>query len=320
MKPQRSFKKYIPYARRAAKTAYELYRITNKYRNYNRTKLKSEARDIGVTNQYDRSVVYRRKPMPKFKKRKWVKFVRRVNAVNNKGLSTHTLLKNDTMTLSETGSGNQVYGWFHLYGWAGIDLSNEFGGGDIASLVNHDTAVSGPSRKFRFTSAVLDVTMSNSGDYTLEIDVYRFVHTKANANNTMQLDYQNAETGQVLPNPTGTFVNSPILLANRGATPFDFPIFLKKGNQIIKKTKYILSPSQVATFQVRDARDRYVTTAWTYGSGYVWKGATSSFLIIAKPVPGNSVTLTSKLIVGITRNYSYKYCDSGVQDTSVVPV
>lgn len=314
---QKRIRKYLPYAKEALKIGMDLYG-KRPQRQPRRRPQRNSIRERGVTNQYDRNTVYRRKSMPRKKRLRWTKFVKKVNAVSDKSLASHTMLKNDQMTISQVGTAAQMYGVFHLYGWAGTDPGSgtEKGTGDVASLVNHDTETNGPNRKFRYSSGVMDCTMANNGDYTLEIDVYHIVHTKSNVNANYESDQFIAEADQVQPTPTGIFVNQPLDLTDRGATPFDFSISLKKGNKIMKKTKYILSPGQVATFQYRDPKNRYATAAWSFGSGYVWKGVTQTWLVIAKPVPGNSVALTSKIDIGVTRNYSYKVLDQGGKDTT----
>lgn len=317
---QRTLKRYLPYARRATRVALDLWRMRAKNQQNQRVQAPAR-REVGVTNQYDRTTVYRKKNMPRRKRKQWTKFINKVNAVADKGLASHTMLKNDQITVSQVGTANQMYGIFHLYGWAGTDpVSNtEKGTGDVATLVNHDVETNGPNRKFRYTSGVMDCTIANNGDYTLEIDVYHIVHTKANVNANYESDQLIASSDQAQPTPTGTFVNQPVGLADRGATPFDFSISLKKGNKIMKKTKYILSPGQVCTFQYRDPKNRYATAAWSFGTGYVWRKVTQTWLVVAKPVPGNSTSLTSKIDIGVTRNYSYKIMDQGGKDTTFRP-
>lgn len=275
----------------------------------------------GVTSQYDRKVIYSFKKMPRYKRKQWKRFVNKVNAVQDKNLVSHTCLRNGELVLTHPDGGDkskQFFGAMHLYGWAGAPSDIEVGNGDIADLVNRDDNTNLTSQKFRFTSAVFDCTMQNTGDTTLEVDLYHIIHTKQSNFSRYNDQQAMAEAGTGVPTPTGAFTSAGISLSDRGATPFDFPLLSKAGNKIIKKTKYILSPNQVATFQYRDASNRYCSTAYTI-AGYIWKGKTQTFLVICKPVAG-SYGGTSKLNIGCTRNYGYKWLDSGNEVTDFKPI
>ena len=63
---------------------------------------RSTAGILGGTNADMRSV-YRRKRMPKYKKRNWVRFVKKVHAVADKDLGLRTVLINDQIKQRNTG-------------------------------------------------------------------------------------------------------------------------------------------------------------------------------------------------------------------------
>lgn len=73
-----------------------------------------------ITFQRDVSTVYRRRRMPRGKKRKWIGLKRRVNAVIDKRLATHVLHLSDDAPLIRTTLVNQqtYYGGLTLYDYA----------------------------------------------------------------------------------------------------------------------------------------------------------------------------------------------------------
>lgn len=168
----------------------------------------------GVTAQYDAKTVYRKKSMPKYKKRIWKKFVKKVQAVNEKENGTATMVFNNGSVLASAYSGllrekmpfpgeldyiTRLQGVtaIHLYGGArGNGSATEYNQGvnDLSDLFTRwdwhgqsTVKFNNPSTKLKFTSACLDTTFTNTHGGPLEVDVYHIVYRK-NWNNDLVED------------------------------------------------------------------------------------------------------------------------------------
>lgn len=124
-------------------------RMYNAYRNRRRT----SGDNVGVTAERDYRIVYKKKSMPKAKKKQWKKFVKKVNAVLAKDLGTKSVLFNNTVNRSATGLGQSI-ALFHLYGGNGTDNILEAGCRDIGQIFGQDVEIAAAS-KAMFASGVL---------------------------------------------------------------------------------------------------------------------------------------------------------------------
>jgi len=286
----------------------------------------------GVTDHYDARLIYRKKRMPRFKRRRWMSFVKKTKAAAERDLGSQTIVFNRLLTASNNTDGNQIMGDFGLYGLA----STQFEYNDLKAIAdaynNADNTTAkglkvGPTAKLLFQSGVLDVTFRNSSTFfdgtstrlaselKLEVDVYE-VSCRLSSAETTGTIYNNLrgmfDSDPNLEDPIGG-TGGEVTRTARGATPFDFPFSLSRyGLKIWKKTKYHLSSGDTFTYQVRDPRrhvaemDKLRTTA-----GFNMPGWTRIILIIAKAAPGLTIgstanTYTEKLDIGITRKYLCK--------------
>lgn len=275
----------------------------------------------GVTQQHDVRTLYRKRRMPRRKRKRWVRFVKKVQAVNNKQLGTRSVLFNDTISVNP-GVAAQNYLSFLLYGGNGTNNVQEQGLDDLQKIKQGDTQI-GPTANVHFGSAVLDLTLVNTPvgeinpafNYTLEVDIYVVWYRP----NEFQFANLNAAFSQA--NTDGTVIGTtPITIDVRGATPFNLPNFLKLSKMnIIRKTKYYISPGQAVSYQFRDAKNRML-----YGrdmdalsnNDMSYKGLTRGVFIISKCVDsGNSA---SQLVIRGTRTYSYFISELSQHPTGVL--
>nr|QRI44241.1 MAG: coat protein [Circoviridae sp.] len=263
----------------------------------------------GVTPQYDRTQQYRKSKMPRRRKRQWLKFVKRVTAVSQRNLGTKTVLFNDTLTLPEVTNQGQAFYSLCLYGMHGAeDSATTCGNKDVFTICNNDPDIqkvgSTPTPVqgiITFHSACLDMTMRNSGNVPMEVDLYVVYHRDEVNDSQLVNTFVTAAANTSSISGAGTSLE----LSNRGATPFDFPMAMAKGKfQVYKKTKYLLPAGGTATYQHRDARNYIFNAAnLTDTNGYAWPGKTCSILIIQKRVTG--LTELGVMSFGVTRKYSY---------------
>lgn len=289
----------------------------------------------GVTTQHDQRTVYRRKTMPRSKKRSWVSFNRKVKAVADKELGSRTVIFNKLTTFSNATSGNQISGFVTLYGHgsSAADPGNQ----DLYLISGYEntgdpTAAAGTtvdgSTKFMFQSGVLDVTFrnnstyyngtvfSNQGDAKLEVDVYEIIIQRElgdfNAANASlyALFAENASVTKPIAPVAGAV---EIVDTLRGVTPWDMTYSLSRyGIKILKKTKYVVPNADTFTYQVRDpSRHTCTYKELNQTIGFSRKGWTRILYFTGKLVAGLPLGVTAGnyqevLNVGHTRKYLYK--------------
>lgn len=285
---------------------------------------------LGGTNA-DNRLVYRKKSMPRKKKKRWASFIRRVNAVDERELGTRTVLVNDSIQQNNVTAGTQSCLTLALYpfvngtnGW--LDDMNVIG--QLENSGNPTAAAGGTvdrNTKIMFHSAVMDVTIRNtsqkytapdvadlSADAALELDVYDLVvrqNSNDISNTLLSLSallnaYDQREIGG---GGTG------IAIGDRGCTPFELPSGISRfGIKVLKKTKFFIPNGQTVTFQVRNPKRKVISYGdLTQNDGFNRKGWTTFKFLVYKLVPGlvygTSVgQYKARIDVGCTRKYMYK--------------
>jgi len=299
-----------------------------------RTRTQGNVSGIGVTTQRDSRFVYAKRRMPRYRRNRWKRFGRKVNAIAEKELGSRTVVRNFTTSAINPTDGDHVVTHCYLYPQRGTAaLADDLF--VISGLENttNPTAAAGdtisPSTKFLFQSAVLDVTIKNasgirdsvtpalivpSGELKMEVDVYE-----------VSLNTSTEETGVTHPSLISLFFDNTaytgpiggtgteLSITQRGVTPFDMTYALSRwGIKIWKKTKYLIPNGDVITYQMRDPR-RHVTNFRDLGfrDGFNRPGWTKCLLIIGKVIPGYTVgtagdEVAERLLIGSSRKYLYK--------------
>lgn len=289
----------------------------------------------GVTSQHDRRVIYRHKSMPRYKKKSWRRFVKKVHAVNGQQLGIRSIVKNSSAiatTANGSNSNDQCYTTCCLYGMRGasglplVDTPNGYS--DLKQIVSNDTTLSGANYtgKVLFTSGILDVTYTNEtqdiitvqvgeGDFEqfresipIELDIYE-VWMYKDKHAYYDIDSAIVDAENTTPSIAGAGY-SPLNLTDRGATPWDFPQAIQNlGMKIIKKTKFFLGYRQSCTYQIRDPRNHIIDVMQlrddSFSNSFALKKVTKGLIAVARKVP-NSSTIGVSLQVGMTRKYSYR--------------
>lgn len=299
------------------------------YKNWGSSKKGSGVRSgIGVTTQHDVRRVYRKKTMPRRKKKGWKSFINKVNAVDEKDLGTQTFLFNTSVTTS-TQTDNQLLLSAALYSdkstagtWLNDirTMSSKFNTGNPTAAA--DLTVQNTT-KIIFKSAVLDITIRNMSsndvgtllDIPLEVDVYEMTMSRGEDDSSVVADtdlqtFLRRGSDDTLQIGGGTTAANDLSIDVRGATPWECPQALSMFRmKILKKTKYFLSSGQTFTYQMRDPKRHVMSYAkMSRGLSCNVNGLTKWILFIGKPVPGitPSSSVIPKLSFGITRKYMLK--------------
>lgn len=268
----------------------------------------------GVTNQHDRSRVYRKRGMPRFKKRSWKRFSRKVNAVAEKSLGSKTIVFNDAVSLIGTpGTTEQLWGNIALYPMNHSSISYL---DDMKNIENNSTGDYGVTTKYLFQSGVLDMTLVNTsfddaeGDVPIELDVYEISSSSSWQENSGTPSLIGVFDQGFTDTTAEGSAATQLARTQRGVTPWDCPQALGSYKiKIWKKTKYFLGGGSWMTYQIRDPK-RHVVDAKNMRE---WDstnkpGLTRWLLLVAKVLPGANIITTGNvsLEVGITRKYMYK--------------
>lgn len=257
--------------------------------------------------------------MPKRKKRQWIKFNKKVNAVLEKSLAKTSQVFNGKVDMAWQPS-VQAFGACWLYGKFGTEnVVNEQGLRDLVHINQYAMTESAgippvpfQNAKFHITSAVLDATLRNlSNESSLEVDIYEVLLRKDNKwgkYGDMIAQAEN-ETSDTTP------AAGDVTLDKRGVTLFDLPLLLSiSGTKILKKTKVFLPPGATSTYQIRDPRRHSFNSIDiqegepTTPIGMTYENVTRGIVCIAKTVVGQNVS--GAMSIGVTRSYKVVLDDS----------
>lgn len=287
---------------------------------------------VGITAQYDRKSIYRKKRMPRKMRRRWRRFVQKVNATKDRDLGTRTVVFNSQVDVSNETAGNDIVFSCSLYG---LRATSSVINGDLEAIgqlenVGNPTAAAGVTvskmSHISFHSGVLDITYRNTSTFKTdqgeilaaeaqqEVDIYEIYCREDFV--TLGTNYENLGSG--IDNETnqeltigGTGTN--LRIYRRGVTPFDCPTALSRlGIKILKKTKYFVPGGSTITYQARDPKRRTgLLRELTDEEGTNKPKWTRWFLFNIKLVPGLTVgnvngTYQIRGSYGITRKYFYK--------------
>lgn len=279
----------------------------------------------GVTNQYDRRRIYKRRRMPRIKRSRWRAFVKKVLAVQVKSLGSRTLVRNNRIdvgfNMTTLNENFQTYGIVAL----GANRNALFQHLNDLNFLTTDAGF-GNTGRIVMCSMVLDMTVRNGSanstpppanplGVTIEVDVYEMSFKSQFDIQTTLLDkIANAEADTA---PIGGMATGQsIQLTNRGTTPWDLPSFLSETKgKIWKKTKFIISPNQTFTYQIRVPMNRIIDRQKLSGNeSENIPGITRYLLVMMKPAVGylyrDENEDVARINIGVTRKYFYKINES----------
>lgn len=286
-----------------------------------------------VTRQHDFQGQYRYKRMPRYKRRRWVRFMKKVAAVQLKQAGLKTVVFNSRSTVS-TAPGFQNVFCLGLYGVNGtVDGGNGFrvhGWNDIYRIFKNDPdivqsgAVPGNvpvSGKLQFGSGVLDFTLRNlDPGIEAEVDIYYgyfykdddAAQAKADTNPIRRYEFATADVIRA--------GNSATNISERGNTLFDKPAGISEcGYHVTKKVKMLLAPGQSTFIQHRDPKNHMIDWTNVKDVGYAKRKLTFGIWIVFKPSVTASDDAVSTLSVGVTRKYSYAIVEDNVDRIAYNP-
>lgn len=305
-------------------------RINRRFWNRGRARLRGKKMSSGkgITNQHDRRFIYAKKRMPRGRRRAWKRFIRKVNAVDERDLGSQTVVMNNFVNSSTTDPDDQIAGGVALYPYqSGSAHMNDLTRMSTYFNTSNPTAAAddylNSTAKVIFKSAVLDVTVRNGSDngaevekdIPLEVDVYEITIRKGQDDSvaayaTINDYFTQGSTDTLAIGGTAAGAAGDLTISRRGVTPWDLPSALSMyGIKIWKKTKFFLGSGQTFTYQMRDPKRHVITLGkMARGQECNYNGLTKHVLFLAKAVPGVTVGASdrARLDIGVTRKYLMK--------------
>lgn len=307
--------RYAPYARTAVRAARSIGRLRLRNNRGNRQRM-----DAPMTSQRDTRLMYKKKNMPRYKKKAWKSFKRKVTAVQIANTNLQVAVEQQVCVLPALQ--NQSSCQFHgLYGIAGnggsfgTSTTGPPGQGqvnDISKIFNARYA--GPRyRKMLFASACMDVHVKGTGASSFILEVYEIVARKdftalSSAYDTVEEIYNNsfadvAAVGAI--QATGSSL---------GTTPFNAKTFCQFF-KITKKYRVQGSPGETISFQMRDPRNHFIDGAHLLNPQVMWKKGLLQgyfFQLYGAPAGTTNAILTEAAEVKITaiKSYTWRQLDS----------
>lgn len=293
----------------------------------------------GLTTQHDRMLQYRKKRMPRRRRRRWTSFKRRVEWVINSQMGTQTSVFNGSgFSQTYTGATDQCWAAACLYGTNG-EGATKLGWDDLFRMFSTTAGVpiASAGYEYHFKSAILDITISavpNTGNAApLEMDIYEVwcgrKGSRQNVGGDNAVNDITAGLSVTNTNPVGGTGTVALSMQQRGVTLFDMPnVISQQGWRIVKKTKVFLPAGGQTTYQIRDAREHVVDSANVTAQpgssyqGFSTGGLTKFVLICAKPIIGYTSTPTANSAlfqIGATRKYSYVINSQNARSSGYAP-
>lgn len=268
----------------------------------------------GITTQYDSALIYKKKRMPRKMRRKFRRAAKRFTYNLQKQIATQTAVFNATSGGGVWTGAGQIWNFVSLYGWNGSAdpaITPAFiGANDVFRIMNNDSELNQAATKVMFTNGVLDLTFRNIGETGLEVDMYTLRATGRRSH----LANPEAEISAAESNTPTIGAGGALTRVNRGATPFDFPMFIKYGYTIMRKQKFFVPSGQTFTNQIRDPK-QYTFFSQDLDGTCCRGGITKTVLFVVKQVPGFAANLSNSFVIGVTRGYKYKILqDNQVKD------
>lgn len=285
---------------------------------------------VGVTNQYDRKRVYRYRRMPRGKKRRWVRSLKRNFHQDLRKLATRTMVRNHVESYNVTDKTKQLVVSIVMGGGMTYSAGSQWnrGYGDLFNIFEFDGVARGPDNEFKYDKVyvdtqILDMTVQNDSTWKateedveqpagIELDVYE-VSVKKLVFDDDNIDIETVlrdETIQVPP--AGASSMTALAIDDRGATPFEFgPVLGDHRIKIWKKTKYFLAAGETMTYQFRNPKNYVINVNEFRNPTNSATKCTRGVLFIAKMLPTfqqNAGTnfANTRLTIGNTRKYKYK--------------
>lgn len=253
-----------------------------------------------LSTQHDVVNRYRKKRMPKRRRRRWVSFVKKVRAVElaAQPLQFYGYQRTDRVT----GAVNlQTYNSYMI---GGTTVTNNDELYQIFQQAYSTLSIADASENIIYMKSIsLDIQITNTGLSGCIIDVYKVVCRKTyNSAVTVHGQYTGALGELAAPSGGGS-----VTTTNPSLTAFDAPNFCSYW-KIISKKEILLGVNQTTTMQLRNARNKRIDGKLLSTSPQAIPGYTVAYLFMIRGVPEfSAVSRLAATDVTFAAQYNLKY-------------
>lgn len=265
-----------------------------------------------ITGEHDSRTVYRKRRMPGRRRRRWVSFVRRTQAVISKALSPSFLIRTRAATVTTSANKQNWYQGHCVLGYASAD--SEFT--DVAALrdrvgiiATNGTGTGILPDRFIVTGYMVETQVSNTGTTTAYIDMY-YWRTKRNVPSTIKgftfsspIAVWQAALQDMQPNVP--VLGSTLDPSDYGNTPFQSTNFAKYVS-IWKKVRVKLGPGGVTQVEQRSGRNRFINAEFMEPYSLLG-GTTEGILMITYGTPSATNQYADPVTLCFSTNVNYTY-------------
>lgn len=274
-----------------------------------------------ISQYHENRLMYRKKKMPRFKKRRWVSFKKKVQAVSLGSGKKLVLYHKDAVDYTPAAD-TQASGDLSLF----TGFNQGFSGGyDLLrcnQLANNSLAVDASvTDAILVKQATLNITFYNAGSTPAYIDLYWYRAKKDCINTPYGLFREGLQLSTLVSGkPPG--VNEPITAftgassmtvpESFGAVPFMSRPFCQT-NTITKVTKHLVAPGQSIEFQIKDRRNRLFKNTIEQQNNqyslmkYVTRGVVPVVYGVPNAAAGSTGQYASSASIYCRREVSYQF-------------
>jgi len=277
-----------------------------------------------VTGESDWRSVYRRRRFPRQRRRRWVSFVRKTQAVIDKSFSPSFFVATRAATVDTTSNHQSTASIHTILGGNNSSVQEGYDIGRIHSLVDNFGSegqdVEWDPERFRVTGWLAETQIVNASPWTVYVDAY-YWRTKRDLPVLSGTDgasfglFLNRQMADTIPNfPTA---GSAVDIDDYGVTPYQNARFAKNFT-IYKKTRMKLGGGSTAQIEQRSGRNYFFDWKWDRQRGFR-AGVTEGIFFIVYGTPGldeanvfHDLARPSEVHFASNVNYTYRVVRSAV--------
>lgn len=233
-----------------------------------------------TSNQHDQAGRYHYRRMPARRRKRWVRFTKRVRHVDLQMQPLQIYAK------TSHASGSTLAGQGNIYGYmcGGVTVT---GNDEIYQMFRGAYNVASVAEcapyKLYMKSLVMDMQLMNTGTTGVIFDVYRVRCTKAYSSaSTLAAQWLAAIAEVAADSTTGTITNTEPAL-----TLFDAPNFLSFW-KVLSKREFVVGAGNVCTLQIRKPVNRYIDGKQLATCPQALPGFTEAFVVTWHGMPNST--------------------------------
>lgn len=281
-------------------------------------------RGTGFTSRdKDVTTTYRRKAMPRFKRKRWVSFVRKVAAARATTAGLRTAAREHSFSVTTSGM-RQNFSFLSMYSMGGGTATgsaafpaagHDYNSDMIAIFQNEDTNIYG--KKYMFQSCHMAADFSNnSPTQAVVVRIYSLVARRdKSTGGILGLNPRNVfETGYTQMDVAGGVLATRIDPWHMYATPFNNSIFCSS-YKITQVKRLQIEPNETHNFEYRDPKNHVIqgADAMNYGAK---RGVTKYWFFTVQGSPGiDGLVPTATVDVYVRRSYNYYMMENNAAAT-----